>query len=250
MHTSDPASTAQGRIGDSGSDAPVEARLGAHVFRFPANVYSDQRGPYPDGSVGLTLLWPDLAPAAPAQMPTRGDAAYDTRIQVGAIAVEGAAGNAALRRLIEPDPSEPEQRDDPARNLALRIEGEPVHGLSVYSIDAPAARAFLKRQYGERAAPALDEETFTDWYLARDATGNLTSVIVCDERQVADGLRIKDGIGLVRDDEATAIARCAHDFLVADGTVRIAAQYPRAMLKDWQRIETRVRELFDTHRAR
>jgi hypothetical protein len=113
IHASDTTPAAQGRIGDGDSVAPVEARLGAHVFRFPANYYNDQRGPYADGSVGLTLLWPDLAPAAPGQMPTRGDAAYDTRVQLGAVAVEGTAGNAALRRLIEPDPDEPEQRDDP-----------------------------------------------------------------------------------------------------------------------------------------
>jgi hypothetical protein len=95
----------------------------------------------------------------------------------------------------------------------------------------------------------LDEETFTDWYLARDATGSVASVIVCDERQVADGLRVQDGSGLAREPEATEIARCTHDFLVADGAVRIAAEYPRALLKDWRRIEARVREVFDTYRA-
>ncbi len=250
MHTSDPSPLAQGRANGGDTAALVEARLGAHVFRFPANVYSDQHGPYDDGSVGLTLLWPNLAPAAPGQMPSRDAAAYDSRIQFGATAVEGAAGNAALQRLIEPDPNEPEQRDDPARNLALRIKGEPVHGLSPFYIDAPAARAFLQRQYGESAASAAEDQTFTDWYLARDPTGRLTSVIVCDERQVADGLRLQDGIGLVRAPAAEQIARCTHDFLVADGAVRIAADYPRVMLEDWQRIEARVREIFDTYRAR
>ncbi len=250
MHTSDPSPVAQGRAHTGNHDAPVEARLGAHVFRFPANYYSDQHGPYDDGSVGLTLLWPDLAPAAPAQMPARGDAAYDTRIQLGVTAVETATGNAVLQRLIEPDPSEPAQRDDPARNLALRIEGESVHGLSPYYIDPKAARAFLQQQYGENAASMLEDETFADWYLAREATGRLTSVIVCDERQLADGLRLQDGNSLTREPEAERIARCTHDFLVADGTVRIAADYPRVMLKDWQRIEARVRDMFESHRAR
>ena len=48
--------------GHTYTSAPVEAKLGPHRFNFPANYYDDQIGPYVDGGVGITLIWPEMKP--------------------------------------------------------------------------------------------------------------------------------------------------------------------------------------------
>jgi hypothetical protein len=231
-----------------GAPAPV-AQIGSYAFRFPAQAFADQHGPYPDGSVALVLLWPSLAPAAPGSMPAH-DAA---RVRIGAAAVAASESQAPLARFVEPDPTEPAQRDDPTRNLALRREGAAVHELTPYYIDIEAAQTYLRGRAGAGAQDApvdsmLADTTFSDWYLARDG-GRLSSVIVCDEARVPDGVR-EEGGRLLSTPDADAVAACAHHFTLADGDIRVSIDYPRALLRDWRRIEDAVRTLFDTHRVR
>ncbi len=224
------------------------AQIGSHAYRFPAHAYADQHGPYDDGSVALVLMWPTLLPVAPGAMPSR-DAPDDAaRVRIGAVAVAASESQAPLARFVEPDPTEPAQRDDPMRNLALRREGAPVHGLTPYYIDVDAAQAYLRGRSGADAQNLFADSTFTDWYLARDAD-RLLSVIVCDEARVPDGLREESG-RLTSDPDADAVATCAHHTTIADGGVRVSIDYPRALLRDWRRIEDAVRALFDTYRVR
>src|SRR5690606_35888263 len=42
------------------TDAPVEARIGRHLYRIPANYFYDQMGPTFQGDVSLRMQWPDL----------------------------------------------------------------------------------------------------------------------------------------------------------------------------------------------
>lgn len=228
------------------TDAPP-ARVGAHGFRFPAHAYADQHGPYDDGSVALVLLWPSLAPAAAGAMPARGTPGHDARLRIGLAATDPADPQASLTRLVQPDPAEPAQREDPARNPALRREGAPVHGLVPYTVDADAARAFLQRQSGTDAPAAFAEVAFTDLYLARDGS-RLATVIACDDAQVPDGLREAGGT-LVRDPDADAVAMCAHHLLAADDGVLVSIDYPRALLGHWRRIEDAARAFVERHRA-
>lgn len=229
-------------------DAAPIARIGPHRYRFPANAYADQRGPYPDGSVALIFLWPSLEPAAPGRLPTRGEPDYDARVRIGVVATGADGAEAALARLVSPDPSEPAQRDDPARNLDLRLRGEAVHGLTPYGVDREAAVDYLRRQSGTDAPDAFEDLTFGDWYLALSGD-RLTTVVVCDDRRLGDGLQVTDG-RLRRMADADGIATCAHHFAIADGELLVSVDYPRAVLHDWRRVEDAVRGFFDRHRIR
>ena len=229
-------------------DTTPIARIGPHRYRFPANAYADQRGPYPDGTVALILLWPSLEPAAPGRLPARGEPDHDARVRIGVVATGADGADAALARLVSPDPSEPAQRDDPARNLDLRLRGEAVHGLTPYAVDREAAIDFLRRRSDAAAPDAFEDPGFGDWYLVRSGE-RLTTVIVCDDRRLGDGLQVVDG-RLRRIADADGIATCAHHFAIADGELLVSVDYPRAVLHDWRRVEDAVRGLFDRHRIR
>lgn len=50
---------------------PVEANLGPHRFKFPANLYYNQIGPFAGGGVMLAVFWPDFDAAPPGDHPVR-----------------------------------------------------------------------------------------------------------------------------------------------------------------------------------
>jgi hypothetical protein len=86
-----------------------------------------------------------------------------------------------------------------------------------------------------------------DWYIARDARGKLETLIKCDSRELPDGLTIQ-GDRVV--DAGTGNASCDHSIVIGEDNLSVSIEYNRVFLKDWKRIEDRVRTLFAQYRAR
>ncbi|WP_312707444.1 hypothetical protein [Stenotrophomonas sp.] len=223
---------------------PVEAMLGPHRFLFPANYYDNQMGPYFDGSLGLTLLWPDLGPAPPGTRPDRSMEDFQRSVVLSFSYIDRTPITGLMERYTSTEQtSTPTSawRNDPNQRLDLRLPQPKRFGLVPYAIDEalmPAFEAALEKETGmpQRRNRRMEK----DWYIARNDQGALTTFIKCDsEAHFPDGLTIA-GARLI-DTPDNRVAGCVHYFVDMDRSISITATYPRVILKDWKRIESATR---------
>lgn len=223
-----------------------EARLGPHAYRIPAHCFRDQSGPDVDGSACLLLQWPALEPLPPGVRRTRDLETFDRQVLVAPFH-RGRAIDGWLERSVRPPATD--DLADPRAHLDLRLERPPVFGLVPWEVDRRRMAGYdharsLRDGHPHRSRP----ETFATWYLARDASGALATVVKCDAHEIPDGLAV-DG-ACVRTEGAWQVARCAHEFVVAADGIGVTMAYARAFLHDWKRIEGRVRALLARWRLR
>lgn len=230
--------------GQTYTTEPVEARLGPHRFLFPANYYDNQLGPYFDGSLGLTLLWPDLDPAAPGTRPDRSMEDFQRSVVLGFDYIDRTPIKGLLERYASTDAtSTPTSalRNDPTERLDLRIPQSMRFGLVPYAINEALMPAFLKALQQETGfSQVRNLRMEKDWYVARNAEGELTTFIKCDsEARVPDGLTLSGK--RLHDTPDARVAGCIHYFVDAERSISISASYPRIILKDWKKIESATR---------
>ena len=219
---------------------PVEARLGPHRFRFPANFYYDQMGPDFQGSVSLILLWPRLEPAPPGQNFHDDQNRFDRHINASLHYVDAVPIEGLLDRKLQP--SSDYEVGDPLLTLELRQRGKPRHGLIPYYTDFQRVESSTRARYGNVPGDALDRSSVLndDWYLARGPDGAVDTFIKCTSHELPDGIRF-EGENVV--EAKPPIALCKHVFTLPEKRIEVSLRYKRAFLHDWQRIETRVRTL-------
>jgi len=223
---------------------PVEATVGPHRFMFPANYYDNQIGPYFDGSVGLTLLWPDLGPALPGTRPDRSMEDFQRSVVIGLQHIDRTPIRGLLERYTSTEQtSTPTSvlRNDPTERLDLRIPQPERFGLVPYAINDALMPAFQKALEQENKMPQpRNLRMEKDWYVARNGEGELTTFIECEsEAHFPDGLTISGD--RLRDTEDSRVAGCTHYFVDIEDSIAITATYPRVILKDWKKIESTVR---------
>lgn len=223
----------------------VEARLGPRRFRIPANFYYDQMGPDFQGSVQLILLWPELAPAPPGVSFHDDPDMSDRYISISVRSLDNVPVEGFLERGVRPQYGKP---DDPTQSLALRIKGDAVHGLVPYYTDFQKLDAFTKREYGDRGRVASDRNSIlnSDWYLAYRSDGSIATHVACVSREVPEGI-VFEGRRVVSVNPP--VASCSHEFTIPSLQIWVVMDYKRVMLKDWKRIEDRVRELLELGRV-
>ncbi len=223
---------------------PVEATVGPHRFMFPANYYDNQMGPYFDGSVGLTLLWPDLGPALPGTRPDRSMEDFQRSVVIGLQHIDRTPIRGLLERYTSTEQtSTPTSvlRNDPTERLDLRIPQPERFGLVPYAINEALMPAFQKALEQETKMPQpRNLRMEKDWYVARNGEGELTTFIECEsEAHFPDGLTISGD--RLRDTEDSRVAGCTHYFVDVEDSIAITATYPRVILRDWKKIESAVR---------
>ncbi|WP_313203920.1 hypothetical protein [Stenotrophomonas sp.] len=223
---------------------PVEATVGPHRFMFPANYYDNQIGPYFDGSVGLTLLWPDLGPALPGTRPDRSMEDFQRSVVIGLQHIDRTPIRGLLERYTSTEQtSTPTSvlRNDPSERLDLRIPQPERFGLVPYAINDALMPAFQKALEQETKMPQpRNLRMEKDWYVARNGEGELTTFIECEsEAHFPDGLTLSGD--RLRDTEDSRVAGCTHYFVDVEDSIAITATYPRVILKDWKNIESAVR---------
>jgi len=191
------------------STQPVEANVGPRRFMFPANLYYNQIGPFPDGGVVLTVLWPNLEAAAPGNFPLRtvedGYRQMSMELRYVGYARTG-------------DYLAPHIGSGWGQSLAERVVQPLRFGLTPYAI--------------ADEAQALEP----DWYVVRGGDGRVRTFISCDaETLVADGL-VMGSRTLVRSGGGR-IAMCRHSTVDVESGIAVEMNYARVMLVEWQRME-------------
>lgn len=204
------------------STQPVEGNVGPRRFMFPANLYYNQIGPFPDGGVVLTVLWPGLEAAAPGDFPLR--TAEDGYRQVSIeLRYVGYARTG--------DYLAPHIGSGWAQSLAERVAQPSRFGLTPYAI--------------ANEALALDP----DWYVVRGGDGRVRTFISCDPaKSVADGLQMAPRT-LVRSG-GDRIAVCRHSMVDVESGIAVEMNYARVLLVEWQRLEAAAVGLMRRYEAR
>jgi len=193
---------------------PVAADVGPRRFMFPANLYYNQIGPFPDGGVMLSVLWPNLEAAAPGDFALRAveDGYRQVSIELRYV------GHARTGDYLAPHIG-----SGWAQSLAERVAQPLRFGLTPYAIEHAA---------GAGDAQALEP----DWYVVRGGDGRVRTFISCDAARVtADGL-VMGSRTLVRSGE-DRIAMCRHSMVDVESGIAIEMNYARVMLVEWQRLE-------------
>jgi len=191
------------------STQSVEANVGPHRFMFPANLYYNQIGPFPDGGVVLTVLWPNLEAAAPGNFPLRtvGDGYRQVSMELRYVGYARTGDYLA-----------PHIGSGWAQSLAERLAQPLRFGLTPYAIADDAQ--------------ALEP----DWYVVRGEDGRVRTFISCDAgKLVADGL-VMGSRTLVRAGGGR-IAMCRHSTVDVESGIAVEMNYARVMLVEWQRME-------------
>ncbi len=196
------------------STQAVEANVGPRRFMFPANLFYNQIGPFPDGGVMLAVLWPNLEAAAPGDFAVRTvqDGYRQVSIELRYV------GHARTGDYLAPHIG-----SGWAQSLAERVAQPLRFGLTPYAIEHAA---------GADDAQALEP----DWYVVRAEGGRLRTFISCDPARVmTDGL-VMGTRTLVRSG-AGRIAMCRHSMVDVESGIAVEMNYARVMLVEWQRLE-------------
>ncbi len=214
-----------------------EACVGPYALRVPANYFDDQMGPNFDGSFGLYLEYPQLQAFAPGErINLKLDVSLRT-VNIGYSYLDRVSLPEFLRRQYTPGFG----KSGPAERLEDRVQGEPVHGLTPYYADLPKIYAYLRARGLREGNNLLEPGGHQDWYVQRDASGDISTVIKCTSREVVgDGVEYRDGVlGARRSDP---YSDCYHVFVIPELKIAVDIRYVRFALPDWKRIEDRARE--------
>ncbi|QDH71364.1 hypothetical protein FKV23_15650 [Lysobacter alkalisoli] len=227
------------------SDRPIEFLLGPHRFWMPHNIMQSRPGSRPLDDVRISFQWPCMEPLPPG-VDYADHPEHFLRSISPVIAYrdpERFSLRDRMQSFVEPiDPDNPKHRSDPMENLDLRIQGEPVYGLESFYADLEKVEAFLTETYSERPSRENLIRNSKEWYLRMGDTGYPMTVLKCDSREEPDGLLI-DGNQVVNDPANRRRAMCDHFFAIPEWNLHTRITYPRVFMRDWKRIESRVRDL-------
>jgi len=239
--------------GHTYTTAPVEAKLGPHRFNFPANYYDDQIGPHVGGGVGITLIWPEMKPGDPGARRLRSPVYRYRSVIVSIDYVDKVPIADLMERMTTTDfivPADSVYRRDPIRRLDQRIPSNEIFGLTPYLIDKSKVAQFSADFESESGVPYRGVELNSeDWYVARNASGSIDTLITCDSAdRIPDGL-VTDGKDLVPSG-TDRIAHCTQYFVDLRDSLSIQLMYPRVVLRDWKRMESSVRDVLVKYQVR
>jgi len=228
----------------------VEFTLGPHRFALPRAYFVSQSGPDFQGGVTLSLLWPELSPyplGQPYSAQTSGPM-RNQRVSVMFDYIDRVPVDSVPGRSVTQDGELSSSQDWDYR---ARIRRPDQFGLELYVAD-------LDRSAREHAAvlntPLKPAENFIgtspDWFVGRDASGAIRTVVKCDNAHRPEGFEIRDD-RLVSLPGASRWPFCgAHSFVLPQFSVAVRTSYHRPLLRDWRRIEAEVRRLMDDAYAR
>ncbi|MCL1501572.1 Smlt3025 familytype IV secretion system inhibitor, partial [Xanthomonas nasturtii] len=232
--------------GHTYSDAPVDVTLGPHIFRIPANYLDSQIAPWPGEGVTLVIEWPDMSPTPPGARANPRTNDFRKEISVSIDYVDRVPIETLLARRSSNEAiteANSVERKDPRNRLELRVSKDQILRLTPYAIDEAKMREYSSEYEARYGKPPVRNLAYEDdWYVARDASGNLTTFIKCDSTKFRDdGVRLQ-GNEVIHEKGAIA-ASCFHYFADIENKLSINLNYKRAFLKDWKRMEDAVRDV-------
>lgn len=231
-----------------GPEDMVEARSGPHVFRFPVKYDYNQAGPWGDGSWMLKFMWPTLE-AMPWRRGRAEDHARDWDENARSISVSvDYVSRVPIREFPQryADPIDAEN-PSPDESIAYRDRQNDQHGLEHWAVAFDRVFAEMRRRHGEpRNISAFQKDSFEDWWIARAPDGRMRTFIRCLPMELpGDGIKVVDG--LWDRDMSEPLARCRHEFAIADFSSTVEIKYPREALPRWAEIEAHVEAFLRKH---
>ncbi|WP_312316330.1 hypothetical protein [Stenotrophomonas sp.] len=115
----------------------------------------------------------------------------------------------------------------PEQSLDTRIQHSTQHGLVAYIADMDKVRAYYRAKGYEERARVMMPERHQDWFIARHADGEVSSVIKCTP-QVQQDARFD---------------RCEHTLLMEDRNTLVRINYPSSGLSQWRELEAHARAM-------
>jgi hypothetical protein len=231
------------------NDKLVDACIGPTHYRFPANLFRDQMGPDFQANFSLVVMWPDLKPAEPGKLKGQPMDLVMSRVHISPNYVDRVPVETLLERYISPSESQVRE-NDPTAILALRDRQPERFGLTPYFVNPALFEARedqRQRATGSKFRAPL--RNIDDWYLSRDASDRLTTLIKCDSHLRPEGY-VAEGGALVKVPTERTNAQCSHHIVMDDVKASVEISYKRALLHEWKRFEIRARELFESHWVR
>ncbi|WP_313437289.1 hypothetical protein [Stenotrophomonas sp.] len=238
------AQTGRTLNGHTYTDAPVDVKLGPTTFRFPANYLDSQIAPWPGEGVTLVIEWPDMKPTAPGARANPRTNDFRKEISVRINYVDRAPIESLLERYASNESiteAGSVEREDPRERLELRKALPEVLGLTPYAIDESRMVEYTTLYRARSGSALVRSPAFEgDWYVARQADGQIATFIKCDATAHFD-----DGVRVVGDSviqqPGVRSANCVHYFVDLDNKLSVRLDYKRVFLKDWKRMEHAVR---------
>lgn len=248
--TTDPQAAAPAHRWEGYNDKPVEARLGPHRYLIPANYFDNQIGPEFDGSFSLKLQWPDLQPLPPGERSKQSMETFNKQISILPNYVDRVPIDAVLERATRSIAAQDSlESQDPRDRLDLMDAADPVFGLTPYRVNQQRLTEHLEREKSLYGVPSKSDPRFyKDWYVARDDSGRIRTLIRCTPQALADGLVVEGT--RVTAQESAEVAQCTHEFVIDTDKISVSISYARIFLKDWKAIEDRARQLLEQHRVK
>ncbi len=239
--------------GHTYSDAPVDVKLGPNTFRIPANYLDSQIAPWPGEGVTLVIEWPDMKPTPPGARANPRTNDFRKEISVSIDYVDRVPIETLLARRSSNEAiteANSVERKDPRNRLELRLPKEQTLGLTPYAIDEAKMDGYSSAYQARYGKPPVRNLAYEDdWYIARDASDNLTTFIKCDSTKFReDGVKLEGGE--VIHEKGAVAASCFHYFVDIENKLSINLNYKRAFLKDWKRMEDAVRDVLARTKVR
>lgn len=217
------------------TDAPVEARLGPHRFRIPANYFRDQMGPDFQGNFHLLVQWPDLQPLLPGERSGQDMATFGRQITIAPAYVDRVPIETLMEASTVPiaPPGSP-SLNDPRERLDLMLAQPERHGLIPYEVDVERLSRFAREESARGIQRRTTRETYQDWFVRRSHDGKLVTLIKCNHEPEPGDIR-RPG--------------CMHEFTIPELKIAVSMDYRREYLSGWKRIEDRARALIAQYRV-
>ena len=234
------------------TDAPVEARIGRHLYRIPANYFYDQMGPTFQGDVSLRMQWPDLTPMPPGQTQQQTMSEFMKAVNYDIRYVDRVDVRESMRRAYSnwTMPKDSLAYRNPEDRLDLRIPQPEAMGLVRYDVDPALADQYAKEweeKKGRPYAPVIGVRK--DWYIARDETREVVTLIKCDTDEKTDGLVVQGRELVSSENPKDRVAQCNHLMIFPEESLSVSIGYVRVVLSDWQRFEGALKELLGRTRV-
>jgi len=220
------------------------ANLGPKRFCLLERLFHGEYSPT-GNKIGFVLDWPTLEPLPLDFDYETSQQSFLSTLRISVDWVERLSDEAYRqlpRRWVEPfNTDNPEYLREPDENLHLRIKGAPVHGLTPYYADLPAIRAYYEHRDGPDTRAGAPEDQ-VDWFVDMGNEGIPRTVIKCSVPAVPDGVRLEHG-RLVHLPEVFRRGTCEHDFMLPEYKATVNLSYQRLVMRDWKRIEERIRAI-------
>lgn len=196
----------------------AEARLGAHRFRMPVEMFRYGIAPEGGRRFEMMLRLPEQSPVTVEPAP--GSVEQAMLLSVEVVRIDGVPVPHMLSFWLRETP--PDVSPDPLGGDLPRVAGDSVHGLRAFPV----------------AEDASTHSDARDRFLGPETQRPVPSLIECTPRAQPDGVALVDGRA-VKQGDGGAIATCEHAFLFEDD-IAVHLRYARVHLPQWRGIESRL----------